>query len=60
MSEIITTKGKLLLLARALVNLDDDHKCRLCAKDEWGEDKHEEDCPMRMAYEIIKNEKEIS
>lgn len=54
----ITNNGKALLLARALVKLDDDHNCRLCSKTEWGEDKHDDDCPMKMAYEIIKEAEE--
>ncbi len=49
----------LLQLATALVALDDDHECRLCSKYEWGEDKHEDDCPMAMAYEVIKESKEV-
>ncbi len=45
-----------LELAEALVKLDDDHNCRLCKKTEWGEGKHDLNCPMRFAYQIIREE----
>ena len=39
---------------RALVRRDEDKRCSLhCSKTEWGEDKHDADCPFAMAYKLL-------
>lgn len=45
-----------LELAKALVKFDEDHDCRLCSKWQWGKDKHDKNCPMAMAYQIIEED----
>jgi hypothetical protein len=40
-------------LATAITMFDDTKVCHFdCGKIEWGEDKHDKDCPFRMAYDI--------
>ena len=56
MLEQQTKPATALELAQALVKFDDDHDCRLCSKWQWGEEYHDDPCPMKMAYRIIGDE----
>ena len=47
---------KLLLLARRLVKCDAAEECPYCPKMEWGEDKHDKNCPFAIAYSVLHEE----
>lgn len=44
-------------LAYKLIDHDNDKTCPFCSKDEWGEEKHVDDCPFAIAYAIQKEER---
>lgn len=40
-------------LAEALVAADQNKRCDLCNKEEWGSEHHEEGCPHQLAAQIL-------
>lgn len=40
-------------LAHALIEVDETASCPFCNKVDWGEDKHEENCPFHLAWKIL-------
>jgi hypothetical protein len=44
----------LFVLANTLIFHDEDADCPFCKKTEWGEEKHDKDCPFGLAYLALK------
>lgn len=42
-------------LSTALIQFDTDKKCPFCTKQDWGEEKHDKECPFTIAYKIRDN-----